>query len=192
MRLNRRLKGIPFWNSRFYNSLPRETREYVPRILAAAWLFLHPEDYNLQFPRCHSETRILAVKQDIALDELSICLAQEQGQVSGWFRTLRNLNPRLESQELIKAGEEIEIPTVLKQAYERNCLQGKLIERAHELHDAKYPKVIIYTVVAGDSLGKIAARSRCVSTSELADLNNLRAPRYVIRIGQKLKIPGCR
>ena len=32
----RRRYGDNFWDSRVYYSLPRETREYVPRILAAA------------------------------------------------------------------------------------------------------------------------------------------------------------
>jgi membrane-bound lytic murein transglycosylase D len=189
-RLNRNLKGVDFWDSRFYNSLPNETRTYVPRILAAAWLFLHPEDYNLQFGSFQTETTPLILKRDTALDELSICLGQAQDQRDGWFRTLRNLNPRLDYQDEIKAGQEIQIPAILKEAYQKNCLEGDLVERASELHEARFPELIIYTVVKGDSLIKIANRFGC-STQEIAAINNLRAPGYLIRIGQKLKIPGC-
>jgi membrane-bound lytic murein transglycosylase D len=191
-KLNRRLNGADFWDSRFFNSLPYETRMYVPRILAAAWLFLHPEDYNLQFQAYKTDTLPLTVERDTALDKLSICLGQSQEQPDGWFRTLRNLNPRLGPQDLIKSGEVIEIPAVLKDTYEQKCLEGELIQRAHELHEAKFPKLILYTVAPGDSLIKIAARHGCTSTGELALINNLRGPRYLIRVGQKLKIPGCR
>lgn len=190
--LNRRYRNTDFWDSRFYNSLPSETRQYVPRVLAAAWLFLHPEDYNLQFPQPKIETSTLKVKKDTSLDELCICLGQELGQPDGWFRTLRNLNPRIDAEETIKAGTEIEIPTDLRQTYEAKCLEGELVTRARELHDARYPEMIIYTVRSGDTLSRIAARHRCTSQSEIASINNLRSPRYMIRIGQQLKIPGCR
>ncbi len=189
--LNRRYRDADFWDSRFYNSLPGETRQYVPRVLAAAWLFLHPEDYNLRFPQPYVKTGILKIKQDTSLDELCICLGQELGQSDGWFRTLRNLNPRIDVEETIKAGAEIEIPTELSQIYEEKCLHGELVSLARELHEAKYPELIIYTVRAGDTLGKIAARYRCTSQSEIATINNLRRPKYTIRIGQQLKIPGC-
>jgi membrane-bound lytic murein transglycosylase D len=188
-RLDRKLKGADFWDSRFYNSLPGETRIYVPRILAAAWLFLHPEDYNLQFGSYRTEAVPLTLKQDTSLYQLSICLGQTQNQRDGWFRTLRNLNPRLEPDDSIKAGEKIEIPLILKDAYNKNCVEGDLVRRARELHDAKFPELIIYTVVKGDSLIKIAKNFNC-SVQEIALINNLRGPRYLIRIGQKLKIPG--
>jgi len=187
-RLNRNLQGVDFWDSRFYNSLPKETRTYVPRILAAAWLFLHPEDYNLRFGSFQTETISLTLKRDTALDQLSICLGQTHGQRDGWFRTLRNLNPRLEHQDPIKAGQKIQIPAILKEAYEKNCLDGVLVQRAYELHEARVPEIILYTVVRGDSLIKIAKRFYC-TTKEIAVINNLRGPKYIIRIGQKLKIP---
>jgi membrane-bound lytic murein transglycosylase D len=187
-RLNRRLRGVGFWDSRFYNSLPEETRIYVPRILAAAWLFLHPEDYNLQFGSFPTETRLLTVKRDTALDQLSICLGQTHNQRDGWFRTLRNLNPRLEPDDPIKAGESITIPTILVQDYEQNCLEGALFQRALELHEAKFPELIIHRAVKGDSLIRIAERYNC-SVQEIAAVNNLRGPEYLILVGQELKIP---
>jgi len=187
-RLDRKFKGIDFWDSRFYNSLPNETRDYVPRLLAAAWLFLHPQDYNLEFESFPTENGTLTLKKDTALDQLSICLGQVQNQRNGWFRTLRNLNPKFEYQDTIKAGEKIVVPLILMEAYEKNCLEGKLVEHARELHEARFPEIITYTVVRGDSLIKIANRFNC-SFNEIAAINNLRGPRYLIRTGQKLKIP---
>jgi membrane-bound lytic murein transglycosylase D len=188
-----RRHGDNLWDSRAYYSLPRETREYVPRILAAAWLFLHPDDYNLQFPSIDSETAWLELQADIAIDELSICLGQE-GNPDGWFRTLRNLNPRLSPGDRVEAGEQIEIPAFLVPVYEERCLDGDHLVRARELHEANYPpepEMIVYTVRSGDTLGRIASRYRCASIGEIADINRVRGPRYVIRVGQSLKIPTC-
>ena len=191
--LNHRHKGASLWDSRVYYSLPRETREYVPRVLAAAWLFLHPDSYNLEWPTFPTEKTTLVLREEIALGELTICFGQEQNP-DGWFRTLRNLNPRLEPGERIEAGEEIVVPAILVPIYEQNCFDRELIARARVLHDANYPdrdELVPYFVKRGDTLGKIASRHRCVSIGELAALNNIRPPRYVIRVGQELKIPNC-
>jgi membrane-bound lytic murein transglycosylase D len=191
--VHRRNNGKSLWDSEVYYSLPRETREYVPRVLAAAWLFLHPADYNLEFPDLDTETTELVLREDIALGELTVCLGQE-GNPNGWFRTLRNLNPRYDPGERIEAGTAIEVPTVVPAAYEERCLDGELLVKAREMHEANYPdepEVIVYTVRRGDTLGKIASRHRCVSIGELAALNNIRPPRYVIRVGQRLKVPSC-
>jgi membrane-bound lytic murein transglycosylase D len=189
-----RRHGSNLWDNRIYYSLPRETREYVPRVLAAAWLFLHPDEYNLEFPALDSETTMLELQADIAINELSICLGQ-QGHPDGWFRTLRNLNPKLKPGDRVKTGERIEIPTFLAPAYEEHCLDGEFVARARELHEANYPaegEMIRYTVRRGDTLGRIASRFRCASIGEIADINRIRAPRYVIQLGQTLKIPSCK
>jgi membrane-bound lytic murein transglycosylase D len=191
-RLHRRYKDASLWDSRVFYRLPRETREYVPRVLAAAWLFLHPEDYNLVWPELEIETAELVLQGEIALGELAVCLGQE-GNPNGWFRTLRNLNPRLNPGERVKAGETIEIPAALFPLYESQCLDGDLLQTAQALHEANYPygDMIIYIVQPGDTLGRIASRFRCVTVRELADINNIRPPRYVIRVGQRLRIPNC-
>jgi membrane-bound lytic murein transglycosylase D len=191
--LERRLKGASLWDKRVYYSLPRETREYVPRVLAAAWLFLHPGDYGLEWPAVDTGRATLTVRNETSLGELTVCLGQE-GNPNGWFRTLRNLNPRLDPGDRIEAGTQITVPAVVVPIYEQRCLDGDVVARARELHDANYPpgsEFIPYIVRRGDTLGRIAARHRCVSLSELAALNNIRPPRYVIHIGQELKIPDC-
>lgn len=193
-RLDRKYRGSGFWDNQFYYSLPRETREYVPRILAAAWLFLHPEDYALTFPDVDVRIVELSVVEDIAIDELSICLGQA-GSANGWFRTLRNLNPRLSPGDRVPAGESIRFPASLFDAYRDRCVGGSpLLAHARELHDANYPpetEMVPYVVQRQDTLGKIASRHRCVSIAELAALNEVRAPRYLIHVGQELRIPRC-
>lgn len=192
--LHRRLGGASFWDNRFYYSLPRETREYVPRIFAAAWLFLHPEEHGLEFPQLQVEVVGLELAAEMALDELALCLGQAAGQDNGWFRTLRNLNPRLDPGERVKPGESIVVPAILAEEYALRCTETESLAWIRELHDANYPgdgEVIFYTVRRGDTLGRIASRFSCTSIRELGALNRLRPPSYVIRIGQRLRIPRC-
>ena len=191
-RLNRRYKDVSLWDSRVFYRLPRETREYVPRVLAAAWLFMHPEDYNLVWPGLETETAEMVALKEVALGELAICFGQE-GNPNGWFRILRNLNPRLDPGERVEAGETIELPASLRPLYESQCLQGDLIQTAQALHEANYPygDMSIYIVQSGDTLGLIASRFDCVTVRELADINNIRPPRYVIQVGRRLRIPNC-
>ena len=157
-------------------------------------LFLHPERYNLEFPKLETERATLVLEQEIALGELTVCLGQSQNS-NGWFRTLRNLNPRLSPGERIEAGEQIVLPAHLVPVYEDKCRGGaEYVEIARALHDANYPdepEMIPYVVKRRDTLGRIASRHRCTSIGELAAINNVRAPRYMIRVGQTLKIPSC-
>jgi membrane-bound lytic murein transglycosylase D len=192
--LERRYPGASLWDARVYWSLPRETRDYVPRILAAAWLFLHPEDYGLEFPSIDPAVSEVSLVRDASLGELAICLGQANGAERGWFRTLRNLNPRIEPSDRIPAGTEIVLPAALADAYAERCEDGPLVDVARDLHDADYPEepeMIVYTVRRGDTLGRIASKFRCTDLRQLAAINGIRAPRYVIRPGQELKIPPC-
>ncbi len=193
-RVQRRWGETPFWDRRVYYQFPRETREYVPRVLAAAWLFLHPERYGLELGTPATATTTLEPQAPIALDELAICLGEVGGQGDGWFRTLRNLNPRLDPGERVPAGEAVVVPEPLVAAYEERCLEGELLAESRLMHDANYPEepeLIPYTVRQGDTLGRIAARFPCVGVRELAAVNNIRPPRYLIRAGQQLRIPSC-
>jgi membrane-bound lytic murein transglycosylase D len=42
--------GASFWSPQVQAQMPPETRDYVPAVIAAAWLFLHPKKYGLDFP----------------------------------------------------------------------------------------------------------------------------------------------
>lgn len=192
-RLDRRFGTPSLWDDRFYWSLPRETRHYVPRIFAAAWLFLHAEDYNLEWPEIDAQLTELQLERDSSLSELTVCLG-EYGNPEGWFRTLRNLNPRLEPQVRIPAGSSVTVPDAVREIYGEHCVDESLLARARELHEANYPaepEMITYTVRRGDTLGKIAGRHNCASVRQLAELNRVRPPSYVIEVGQRLRIPTC-
>jgi membrane-bound lytic murein transglycosylase D len=194
-----------FWDPRVYSDLSPETRDYVPMVLAAAWLFMHPERYNLAFPKIDGKAGAITLKQPASINELAVCLGQEGGNPVGWFRALRNLNPSFDPQEKQAVGTRLEVPAVLEAAYSKMCASGQWADLAGELHAAVAPALAAraatrpatssmagnYTVRKGDTLAGIAHKLGCSNPRDIADLNSLRAPQYAIRAGQTLRLPSC-
>ena len=196
-----------FWDPRVYGDLSPETRDYVPMVLAAAWLFMHPERYNLVFPKIDGKAGAITLKQPASINELAVCLGQEGGNPNGWFRALRNLNPSFDPQEKQAVGTHLEVPAVLEAAYSKMCTSGQWADLAGELHAAVAPAIAAraatrartsatslagsYTVRKGDTLAGIAHKLGCSNPRDIADLNSLRAPQYAIRAGQTLRVPSC-
>jgi len=48
-----------------------------------------------------------------------------------------------------------------------------------------------YRVAKGDTLGRIAQRQGC-DVKALARANGLKAPAYSVRVGQQLRLEGCK
>ena len=129
-----------FWDPHVFQALAPETREYVPMVLAAAWLFLHPDDYGLRFPRLDHRPGEITLVSAMSINELSICLAQD-GNDRGWFRTLRNLNPRWDANNRLPADTRIEAPARAASAYQRRCTGSEVVARLQALQDARIPGV---------------------------------------------------
>ena len=194
--------GLSFYDPKIYNQLSQETREYVPAVLAAAWLFLHPDSYNLQFPKIDGAPGQVTLKRSASLSELAICLGSAQGMDDGWFRTLRNLNPRLDPQDAQPVGTELKLPKELESVYASRCVDGPWPILASDLHSAVVPDVVKpeprrtvrphsrYVVRRGDTLLGIVHKLGCSDVRELSDLNDLKHHR--IRAGQVLRLPACR
>jgi membrane-bound lytic murein transglycosylase D len=193
-RLHRKHRGAKYWDPQFYYALPTETRRYVPRIFAAALLFLEPERYGLSFLDREVRTTTIVLKEPLSLGELTICLGQERNP-DGWFRTLRNLNPRRGSDDRIAAGDTVQMPSMIVSTYADRCVgNSSILALASELHDAAYPErpeIVQYTVRRGDTLARIASRHGCWSVGKLATLNGITGPGYVIHVGQRLTVPVC-
>ena len=201
----RRLVGddtsVSFYDPRIYNALPQETRDYVPSVLAAAWLFLHPESYNLHFPKIDGAPGSVILKRPVSLSELTVCLGSADGMSDGWFRTLRNLNPKLDPQVTQPAGAQLALPKRLESAYASRCVDGPWPILAGDLHHAVVPVVTApvappvaasesrYKVRRGDSLISIVRNLHCSSVQEVAEMNDLKHHR--IRTGQVLTLPAC-
>jgi len=197
-------RNANFWDPDIYFSLSAETREYVPMVLAAAWLFLHPERYNLTFPHIDGKAATIVLKNPASINELTVCLGNE-GNHNGWFRTLRNLNPALDPQQVEPTGAKLQVPVQLESVYQKNCANGKWPELAAELHSAVVPapppaslvrakevKPKGYVVRKGDTLGAIARKVGCGDTRELAAANRIKPPGYRLKVGQTLQVPACR
>jgi membrane-bound lytic murein transglycosylase D len=189
-----------FWDPAVFNQLPAETRDYVPMVLAAAWLFLHADEYNLRFPTVDARPSTIQLAHAQSLNELAVCLGQD-GNDRGWFRTLRNLNPRYDANARIPAGTRLELPAAAAAAYGRHCVAGPLLTLSRQLHDAQ-PKFVpasrnvasagrTHVVRKGETLSAIARRFGCRSVQPIATANRIKGPNYPIRPGQRLVVPSC-
>jgi membrane-bound lytic murein transglycosylase D len=197
--------SVSFYDPRIYNQLSQETRDYVPSVLAAAWLFLHPASYNLRFPKTDGAPGSVILKRPASLSELTVCLGSADGMSDGWFRTLRNLNPRLDPQVTQPAGTSLQLPKPLEQAYVSRCIDGPWPILADDLHRAVVPVVAStpsvpaapaargtshYKVRRGDTLISIVRKLHCSSVQEVAEMNGLKHHR--LAVGKTLKLPVCR
>ncbi len=209
--------GKGFWDPEVYGQLPPETRDYVPRVLAAAWLFLNAKDYGLQFPRVNAgEPQQLTLARGTSLNELTICLGNN-GVRDGWFRALRNLNPRYDPHDPISAGTVLRVPPYVMHLYRANCIdnntraqmasdlaaarkpafvapppppmQVAVQEERPSRRNREEPRVKTYEVRRGDTFRSVARREGC-DERELGRENGLRAP-YSIRPGMRLRLVGC-
>jgi membrane-bound lytic murein transglycosylase D len=192
-RLAKQHPGRGFWSERIFYALPSETRDYVPKVLAAAYLFLHPEKYGLVFPAVDNTLGEIGLESSLSLAELAICLGQDE-RPEGWFRTLRNLNPRLKSELRMPVGSKVRVPVALVDAYAQRCRDADFLARIAALQDAATPEgptQVGYTVRRGDTLAAIARRTRCSSVKEIAALNSIRGPQYALKVGQRLRLPTC-
>ncbi len=181
------------WDDEIYWALPPETREYVPMVLAAAWLFMHPEDYRLEFPEVDTRAASITLQREAALSELAVCLGQG-GSRAGWFRVLRNLNASMNPSERQPVGTKVALPAKLVSVYEQDCVAGPYQELAASLHSSKRPagpQLRSYVVQRGDTLSSISRGVRCANARQIADLNNVAPPKYLLRVGQRLQLPNC-
>lgn len=199
------------WDPAVFDALPQETQIYVPMVLAAAYLFLHPAEYGLEFPRLDTRPAVLKLERAASLNELAVCLGHAGGTRVGWFRALRNLNPQWDNKRVLPAGTQLEVPAVIVPAYREQCLQGPLVQMAAELNTSRMPvsppsparNVMsgrpagagsgggTHVVRRGETLYAIAQRHNC-RMQTLARNNNIAGPRYALRPGQRLNLANCR
>jgi len=142
---------------------------------------------------------VLRLQQPASLNQLTICLGNPSNRY-GYFRVLRNLNPRWLPHEVLPVGTELRMPVDAVRLYDQHCLEGPRATQALALVQARRPEVPAsaprvasrvggHTVRSGDTLSSIARRHGC-SAATLARANGLRSP-YALRPGQRLDLAGC-
>ena len=134
LRIYNQSGGRSFWDISVYNQFPGETRDYVPMVIAAAWLYLHPSEYGLRFPRTWGAGRVsqIQLKRATSINELTICLGNARGS-NGYQRALRNLNPRYRINDPLPEGTTLTVTHTIASLYNRYCVTGKRAETTRQL-----------------------------------------------------------
>lgn len=192
-RLNKKHTNKSIWESQFFYDLPSETQDYISIVLSAMLIYKNPEAYNVTLNTYDGTTTLIRAKTTTSLSELAVCFGQHNNKM-GWYRILRNLNSTLKANRVIQQNAVVVIPDELKSIYVNNCNDSDLMTLAKTIHDADFPdrpKFAWYTIKQGDSLSTISRKFKCSSRKEIAKLNSIKGPRYLINAGKKLKIPKC-
>lgn len=161
-----------FWDMRSGRSLHRETREYVPAIIAAILLASNPSAYGIEVPQESqpSSTATVAVDKATDLRVLAKC-----ADVS--VEALQDMNPSLRRIMTPPRKFDLKIP-----ARSLDGFQAKL----DALPESERVAVAVHTVARGESLSSIARKYRV--NAEAIRLANRLPSRKVAR-GTSLVIP---
>ncbi|MER2178738.1 MAG: transglycosylase SLT domain-containing protein, partial [Stenotrophomonas maltophilia] len=142
IRVFRQYPGQGFWTDSVYNQFPGETKDYVPMVIAAAWIYLHPQQYGVEFPKISTQPATIRLAKSTTIYELTICLGSS-GTRDGYMRALRNLNPRYEADGWIPAGTIINATTRIAGLYNRFCVSGPRADLARTLITADLNAAIV-------------------------------------------------
>ena len=155
--------------------LPRETREYVPMILAAIVIARSPEDYGFEFETLEPP----------AFDKVTLLRPVDLRRIAEWTSTtvddIQSLNPELRrwTTPVQQSGYELKVP---------NGTAGAVQERLDEYDVADLASLNYYIVKRGDTLPLIAQKLH-VSKADLAEANYMKTTSRVAA-GQKLIVPA--
>ncbi len=222
LRVYREFNGRSFWDIDVYNQFPSETKDYVPMVVAAAWLFLHPKEYGIRWPRMSTRPAQLQLARATSFYELTICLGN-YGTRDGYLRTLRNLNPRWAPSAILSEGTTLNVTTRIAWLYNLHCRTGKRMELASQLMVSDTRQALVRVgepVPAAQAEAAVAAvsptakpaankaagtykvrkgdvlgsisRKYQCNLNTLAKANKLKAPSYSIRPGQTLTLTSCK
>lgn len=186
-RVYRETGGRSFWNHDVYNQFPAETRDYVPMVVAAAWLYLHPKEYGLAFPKIDARPATIQLARAASMYELTICMGSG-GTRDGYMRALRNLNPRYEADGYIPAGATLNATVRMAGLYARHCTQGQRADLARTLvaSDPSSAIVRVGAIVPVDAPLPVAAGGNIATGRAGADAASSVPRRYTVQRGETL------
>lgn len=171
----RRSKSRDFWKIRRTWYIRRETKEYVPRFMAATLIAENPEEYGFSLPSVPShQFEEVLIRKRVHLKSV----AKHTGIP---YEELQRLNPELR-RNIIPARSEgyyLKVPVGTKSLVERQ-------REAFELwRQPPPPATTWYRVRWGDSLSTVAKRFG-MTVRELKRLNHL--SHNLIRVGDRLRV----
>ncbi|WAJ39758.1 LysM peptidoglycan-binding domain-containing protein [Pseudomonas sp. GOM7] len=162
--------GLPsdYWNL----SLPKETEEYVPKLLALSQVIFTPEAYGVTLAPIANEPYFeqVAIKQHMDLSRLAQLADLDETE-------LLQLNPAYKRGVTMDGPQHLLIPAQKAEMFSANLA----LMKPQELVDWQ-----TYRVHAGDSLHAIANRYH-LTVNTLKEVNQLSGNR--LSIGQELTIP---
>jgi membrane-bound lytic murein transglycosylase D len=173
-RAMKRARRDDFWSLASGTALPRETREYVPMILAAIIIARNPVEYGFEEPST----------EPLAFERVALSTAVDLRRIAEWtgasIDEIEALNPELRrwTTPLRDTNYEIKVPVGM----------GDLVTQ--QLANKEQSELVAlnwHTVKKGESLASIARKLR-VRSSDLAEANYL-TTRSKVKAGQRLIVP---
>lgn len=170
VRKNKKLHlPIDFWSL----NLPKETRAYVPKLLALADIIQRPQDFKIKLKAI--ENKVVVEQIDIK-SQIDLAKAAELAQLS--LAELQRLNPGFNRWATDPAGPHYLL--LPKSKVKKFTQQLEQLDTKDRLSWQRYK------IKNGDSLSVIADKFH-TSTQLIKQLNNIKGNR--IRIGKHLLIP---
>ncbi len=164
-------RPIEFWDL----WLPRETRAYVPKLLAMRRVVLDPEGYGLAFSRIPNQPYFARVPTQ---GQVNLRIAAEIAGISP--EDLYELNPAFHRWATDPSGPHFMLlPVNAADTFAENILQLSADQKLGVAH---------YTVHRGDSLATVALKFH-TSVNVLRELNDM--PEGGIAVGDDLRVPGA-
>ncbi len=163
-----------YWELSRQRLIPPETRNYVPKLLAALLIAKEPEKYGFE----------ITYMEPLAYEYVTIPTSTDLEVIARLANTtldeIRGLNPELRRWSTPPGirNYRLRIPAGVKSEFEARYAALPEKERANFMR---------YTVRRGDTLGAIAQRYN-TSAQQIASLNNISNPR-ALRIGTELMLP---
>lgn len=159
-----------FWDLK----LPRETREHVPRLLGVALLIQQPARFGVTLPTIDNRQSGQLVALPRAVDLVAVA---RHAEVS--IDTISRYNPGMTFLGSTQGKRQLLLPP-------QDAVRIESALGQHRFRPQPVPVASRYTVVAGDSLWRIA-RHHGVSVSQLCLWNDLQ-PKAVLKPGKVLRI----
>jgi membrane-bound lytic murein transglycosylase D len=164
-------RAVDFWDL----WLPRETRAYVPKLLAMKRLVLDPEAYGLAFSPIPNQPYFARVATQ---GQVNLRIAAEIAGISP--EELYELNPAFHRWATDPAGPHfVLVPVEAADVFAENITQLSADQKLGVAH---------YSVHRGDSLASVALKFH-TSVIVLRQLNDM--PAGGIAVGDDLRVPGA-